>query len=107
VKSERAVTRIGWFGLGLSILAVALLFTTGWLSDYEYIDFSESFTPAAGDLLPFSLAATIAAFASGITVDIIAGNRGRGNKLVGILGGSIMMAPAVLVLIALIVSFWD
>jgi hypothetical protein len=93
VKSNRAVTRIGWTALALSILAVALVVVTGWMFNLGLTD-TPGLGPVPVALLPWSAIATFLTIIAAVTVASIAGTRGLGNRLVGILGGLIMAAPA-------------
>ena len=103
MKLKRAPTPISWIGLGLSILAVALLFLTGSL-------LNDTLAAAAGTgkfpviPWPISLIATAAAFVAAVILDIIAGKRGSGSRLVASLGAVVMLLPVVGVLISLLLS---
>lgn len=97
MKSHGAVTRIGWIALGLSILGLALVLATGGLFNLGLANAS-NVGSTADSLLPWSLLATVPVMVSAITVDIIARNRGFGNRRVGTIGGVILLSPVLVAL---------
>jgi hypothetical protein len=98
MRSRLTITRIGWIGLGLSILALALLILTGWVFSLA-VAYAPHTGPAASKFFPWLLILTLIAFAGAVAVDIVAGVHGLGNRLLGILGGLIMLTPAVWVIL--------
>ena len=104
MDQRRGVPAIGWIGLGLSILAVALLFVTGWLFNEEISVSAGNAGPDLGDLWLLSLLLGALVFVAAVTLDTMAGRRGPGGRIVGITGGVIMLSPLVVVLISLLLS---
>lgn len=98
MKSGWAVTRIGWLGLGVSILALGLLILTGWVFSLA-VAYAPHSGPVASQFFPWLLILTLVAFGGAVAADIVAGLHGLGNRLLGILGGVIMLAPAVWVIL--------
>lgn len=93
-KSSR-ITRIGYFAIGLSIVAalglwarivaansVDLFVWVESLPEDGYVLFYGTFDRV---ILFFSVAAVV--------VDIIAGTRGRGNRIAGVVGGLLVLSP--------------
>jgi hypothetical protein len=95
----RRVTLIGWIGLGLSVLAVALLIATIWLYDQDSACGEGHHMSNLAFLAPWSLLATLGDFIAAIVVDTIAVGRGAGNRIVGIIGRGIMAASPVVVIV--------
>jgi hypothetical protein len=107
---RQRVTRIAWIGLGLSVLAVALLILTGWLFNAELSFSAGNPGPDLGGLWLVSFLVMALAFIAGIVVNVLAGRRGWANRLVGIVSGLIMLAPAALLVVSFLLSplgiFW-
>lgn len=99
----RRVTRIGRVALGVSILAIALLVTTGWLFYTGTLD-APGIGPIAGHLFEWSLLATVIATLGAIALDIVAIAHGSRNRVVGIVGLAILPAPAILFVAYLLVA---
>ncbi len=96
-------TRIGYFALGLSLAAalglygqiaaansVDLFVWVDSLSDDGYLLFYGIFNS-------YTLTSSIAA----IVVDIVAGTRGRGNRIAGVAGGLVVLSPLAYLLIGI------
>jgi hypothetical protein len=103
VKSHTGVTRIGWIALGLSVFALGLLFLTGWVFSLS-VAYAPHTGPIASQFFPWLLILTLVAFGVAVAFDIVAGLHGLGDRLVGILGGVIMLAPAVWVIVPNLVN---
>lgn len=99
-KTSR-VTWVGYFALGLSILAAlgiyGMVAATGFAVDLF----------VWGESLPEGVASNVwfAAWClllfcvfGGITADIVAGTQGRGNQIAGLVGGSLVLSPLVVTL---------
>ena len=99
----RAVTRIGWVGLGLSILALLLQFATGWAFTLG-LQNAPGVGQIASSLFPWILITTLVAIIAASVVDLVAGTGGRGNRIVGIIGGVLMLGPALFIGIAILLS---
>jgi hypothetical protein len=104
VKPKTRPTAIGWIGLALSVLAVGLLPVTAWLFDLSVSKAAGHHVSGIGSLWTSSFVATLAAFAAATIIDTLAGRRGRGNRVVGFVGGLIMLSPVVVLIVSLIVS---
>jgi hypothetical protein len=93
---SRRVTRLGWIGLGLSVLFVALAVATGWLfaQDSSCGDGHEMSSVAF--LWPWSFLAALLDFFAGVVISIVAGGRGLGNHVVGVIGGLILLTSPVI-----------
>jgi hypothetical protein len=86
------IAPIGWVGLGLSILAMVLLFISlQWVGDS--IEYAGSHEPLDAKLATLPVLATAVLIPAAIAVNSFAGTRGLGNRLVGILGGLILLSP--------------
>jgi hypothetical protein len=87
------VAPIGWIALGMSLAGIALLYvalqTTG-----DSIEYAGSpHQPLGAVLSPIFVLLTCVAIPVAIALNSIAGTRGLGNRLTGILGGLILLSP--------------
>jgi hypothetical protein len=97
------VTRIGYFALGLSIAAALGLYgqivAVNSVDLFVWVDSlpEGGYSLFYGVFHYYILSSSIAA----ITVDIVAGTRGRGNRIAGVVGGLLVLSPLVFMLVVL------
>lgn len=82
----------GWVGLGLSVLFVALVVTTLWLYDQDSSCGEGHKMPGVGFLWPWSLLVGFLDFFAAIILSTIARGRSGGARVVGIIGGVVILA---------------
>lgn len=104
VRPRRRISALAWVGLGLSVAAIAGLVLTAdaFNSSLEFA--GRAHEPLVGKLFPLIILATTADFIVSIAVCTIAGTKGFPSRLIGILGGLIMISPIVWICVSELVT---
>lgn len=107
LQKRRVVSLVSWIALGVSILVTAGL----WVSVYAAAsggisDSSASAWPDPwyGLVVDFVFEVALIGIVTAIVLDIVAGLRGGRSRLVALIGGFVLLSPAVFVALALVVS---
>ena len=98
------VTGIGWVALAASGAAPALFVALGWTFSKAMEYAGQSELPFGAVIWPYVLLLWFLDVLTAAVICTIAGTRGRGNRIIGVVGGLLLLSPFALIAVESVIE---